>query len=39
MESTWIGPGQLLAGGVLLYGGGEVLVRSAAQLVRGRDPG
>lgn len=32
MESTWIGLGQLLAGGVLLYGGGEVLVRSAAQL-------
>lgn len=32
MESTWLGLGQLLAGGLLLYGGGEVLVRSAAQL-------
>jgi len=32
MELTWLGLGQLLAGGVLLYGGGEVLVRSAAQL-------
>ncbi len=32
MEATWIGLGQLLAGGILLYGGGEVLVRSAAQL-------
>jgi cation:H+ antiporter len=32
MEATWIGLGQLLVGGVLLYGGGEVLVRSAAQL-------
>ncbi len=32
METTWIGLGQLLAGGVLLYGGGEVLVRNAAQL-------
>ena len=32
MEATWIGLGQLLVGGILLYGGGEVLVRSAAQL-------
>ena len=32
MEPIWIGLGQLVAGGVLLYGGGEVLVRSAAQL-------
>ena len=32
MDATWIGLGPLLVGGVLLYGGGEVLVRSAAQL-------
>jgi cation:H+ antiporter len=32
MDSTWMGVGPLLAGGLLLYGGGEVLVRSAAQL-------
>ena len=32
MELTWLGIGQLVAGAVLLYGGGEVLVRSSAQL-------